>query len=193
MSISEIKRLKIEEIIDKYLPKGSMMWSYYLPHVESVKKKALAICDKNPHLQADRALVEAGAMLHDIGICRVFAPEIGCYGDAPYIRHGILGAEIVRQEGWDEIAPFCENHVGVGVTKADIIRQHLALPERDMIPQTIEQKIVAFADMFFSKSQNHLTTPKPIEKIHRSLLKYGADKIEVFNQWCELFGEGNSL
>jgi uncharacterized protein len=179
----------IAEIINIYFPAGSEARNYYLFHVESVTKKALAICDKNPHLQVDRALVEAAAMLHDIGICRVYAPDIGCYGEAPYIQHGILGAEIVRQEGWEEIAPFCENHIGVGITKTDVINQHLALPECDMTPQTIEQKIVAFADKFFSKSQNHLTTPKPVEKIRESLLRYGIDKVEIFDQWCELFEE----
>ena len=166
-----------------------MVRNYYIAHVECVTKKALAICDRNPHLQADRDLVAAGAMLHDIGICRVFAPEIGCYGDAPYIRHGILGAEIVRQEGWDEIVPFCENHIGVGLTETDIVNQHLALPKRDMFPQTIEQKIVTFADKFFSKSQKHLTTPKSIKKIRANLVRYGVEKIAIFNQWCELFGE----
>ena len=184
MFISEIKRL-----IDYYFPEGSAMRNYYLPHVESVTKKALAICDKNPHLQADRALVEAAAMLHDIGICRVFAPKIECYGEEPYIRHGVLGAEILRQEGWDEIAPFCENHIGVGITKDDVINQNLPLPQRDMVPQTIEQQIVAFADEFFSKSQKDLTTPDSIEKIREGLLRYGAEKVEIFNQWCELFGE----
>jgi len=179
----------IGEIIDTYFPDKGMMRSYYITHVERVTEKALAVCDRNPHLGADRDLVEAAAMLHDIGICRVFAPEIGCYGDAPYVRHGILGAEIVRQEGWDAIAPFCENHIGVGITEADVVNYRLALPRRDMFPQTVEQKIVAFADKFFSKSQNHLTTPKSIEKIHLSLLRYGAEKIDIFNQWCELFGE----
>jgi uncharacterized protein len=100
-----------------------------------------------------------------------------------------LGAEIVRQEGWSEVAPFCENHIGMGLTKADFINRNLPLPLCDMTPQTIEQQIVTFADKFFSKSQKHLTTPKSIEKIHKSLMKYGAEKIEIFNQWCELFGE----
>jgi uncharacterized protein len=162
MFTSEIKRLDIEKLINVYFPRGNKSRDYYLPHVESVTKMALAICDKNPHLQADRFLVEAAAMLHDIGICRVYAPEIGCYGEAPYIQHGIFGAEIVRQEGWSEIAPFCENHIGAGITKSDVITQKLALPERDMVPQTIEQEIITFADKFFSKSQNHLTTPKAI-------------------------------
>jgi len=178
----------IIEIIDTYFPKGSEMRNYYFLHVESVTKKALAVCDKNPHLQANRDLVEAAAMLHDIGICRVFAPEIGCYGEAPYIQHGILGAEIVRREGWDDIVPFCENHIGAGITKTDIITRHLALPERDMTPQTIEQQIVAFTDKFFSKSQKDLTTPKSIEKIRENLSQYGSDKVAIFNQWCELFG-----
>jgi len=179
----------IKEIIDVYFPAGSMVKNYYLIHAENVTKKALAICDRNPHLHADRSLIEAGAMLHDIGICRVFAPEIGCYGEAPYIRHGILGAEIVRQEGWDEIVPFCENHIGVGITEADIEKYRLALPKRDMTPQTIEQKIVAFSDKFFSKSQHHLDKPKSVEKIHASLLRYGVEKIAIFNLWCKLFNE----
>jgi uncharacterized protein len=181
----------IKEIIDAYFSAKSMAKKYYLLHVENVTKKALEICDKNPHLQADRVLVEYGSMLHDIGICRVFAPEIGCYEEAPYVRHGILGAEIVRQEGWKEIAPFCENHIGVGITVADIKHYRLPLPNRDMIPQTIEQKIVAFADKFFSKSQRPLSTPKSIEKIHASLLRFGSEKITIFNQWCELFGENS--
>ena len=179
----------IAEIINACFPQEGMMRSRYLIHVEYVTKKALAICDRNPHLRADRDLVEAGAMLHDIGICCVFAPEIGCHGDAPYVRHGILGAEILRQAGWDEIAPFCENHIGVGLTKTDIINQRLPLPERDMTPQTIEQKIVAFSDKFFSKRQDYLTTPKPIEKIRTGLLRYGAGKLIIFDQWCALFGE----
>jgi len=180
---------RIQEIIDAYFPVGSVMRDYYLLHVENVTKKALSICDRNPNLQANRDLVEAGALLHDIGICCVFAPEIGCYGEEPYIRHGVLGAEIVCREGLSEIAPFCENHIGVGITEADIVKYRLDLPVCNMIPQTVEQKMVAFADKFFSKSQHHLTVPKPIEKIHKGLLRYGVEKIAIFNQWCELFGE----
>jgi len=179
----------VPEIIDAYFPAGSEMRNYYLIHIENVTRKALAICDKNPHLQADRALVEAAAMLHDIGICRVYAPEIGCYGEAPYIQHGILGAKIVRQEGWNKIAPFCENHIGVGITKENVVNQRLALPKRNMTPQTIEQQIVTFSDKFFSKSQNYLTTPRSVEKICENLSKYGTEKVKIFHQWCKLFGE----
>ena len=43
--------------------------------------------------------VEEAAMLHDVGVCRVRAPEIGFYGSHPYIRHGVLGREILESGG----------------------------------------------------------------------------------------------
>lgn len=175
-------------IIDKYFPEGSPARRYYISHVESVTKMALDICDKNPALRADRELVETAAMLHDVGICKVNAPDIGCHGDAPYIQHGILGAEIVRNEGFPEIGDFCENHIGVGgFSKEYIVENRLPLPPRDMIPTTIEEKIVAFADKFFSKSAKSLTAPKKMEEIRRDAAKYGAEKVALFDEWLKMF------
>jgi uncharacterized protein len=178
---------KVWFIINKYFPEGSKARPYYVSHVESVTKKALELCRQHRDLNLDCALVEQAAMLHDIGIWSVNAPYIGCFGDAPYIQHGILGAKIVRNEELAEIAPFCENHIGTGITIADIRLQHLPLPERNMEPQTTEQKLVAYADKFFSKTQKNTTEPKSIEEIYKSLRRYGEEKITIFEQWRLLF------
>lgn len=176
-------------IIDKYFPEGTKRREYYLPHVDSVTKMALTICERHPELDADNELVETAAMLHDIGICRVHAPDIGCTGSAPYLQHGLLGAEIVRQEGMNEIAPFCTSHIGVGGLSKEYIRENgLPLPEQDMLPLAIEEKIVAFADKFFSKSHpTLLSTPKSISDIRRNIARYGADKVALFDEWRRLF------
>ncbi|MDR0363484.1 MAG: HDIG domain-containing protein [Bacteroidales bacterium] len=177
-------------VIDKYFLEGSKARDYYILHVESVAKMALKICDEKPQLHANRSLIETAVMLHDVGICKVNAPEIGCYGDAPYIQHGILGAEIVKKEGFHSIVTFCENHIGIGgFSKEYIAEYHLPLPHRDMIPITIEEKIVAFSDKFFSKSKKALTIPKSIEEIRQDLIKYGAEKVALFDEWSRMFIE----
>ena len=93
-------------------------------------------------------------MLHDIGIFMTRTPELGCHGKHPYICHGILGSDLLKKEGQPELALVCERHVGVGISKADIHRHRLQLPKRDMIPVSIEEQIVCYADKFFSKNGN---------------------------------------
>jgi hypothetical protein len=64
-----------------------------------VSDKALAIARMHPELNLDTRFVEEAAMLHDIGIYLCNAPEIDCHGEAEYICHGYLGADILRREG----------------------------------------------------------------------------------------------
>jgi uncharacterized protein len=76
----------------------------------------------------------------------------------------------------------------VGITIADIQKNNLPLPLRDMTPQTIEEKIICYADKFYSKSASNLLVPKPLEKVKKSIRKYGEDKWKVFEEMMELFG-----
>ena len=103
-------------------------------HGRMIAEKAAAIVQRLG-LDAETArLVEEAAYLHDIGVCRVYAPGIGCHGVEPYITHGVAGSLILEQEGLPLHARICERHTGVGLTAEDIRRQHLPLPERDMVP-----------------------------------------------------------
>ena len=67
-------------------------------------------------------------------------------------------------------------------------KHNLSLPKRDMTPQTIEEKIICYADKFFSKSTDNLLLPKPLKKVKKSVNKYGEDKWKVFEEMKEMFG-----
>ncbi len=175
-------------IIEKYYPIDSKRFRYYFTHCKTVTELALKIAAKNPHLNADVEYIETASMLHDIGIFMTNAPQIGCYGKHPYICHGYLGRELLEKEGLPNIAPICERHIGTGITLEDILQHRLPLPHRDMCPQSIEEKIICYADKFFSKSAKELTTPKPVQKILKKLSPFGEEKVLRFREFIEMFG-----
>lgn len=156
-----------------------------LVHSQAVANKALEIARQHPEWDADELFIEEAALLHDIGIVHVNAPAIECYGIEPYIKHGILGAEILRNEGLERHALVCERHTGTGLTLQQVIEQRLPLPHRDMQPLSIEEQIICFADKFFSKTR--LDTEKTIEQARRSLEKFGDEGLKKFDAWCEMF------
>jgi uncharacterized protein len=159
-----------------------------LEHSRNVARKALEIAVNSPLAgQLDTVFIAEAAMLHDIGVSQTDSPGLDCHGTEPYIRHGILGRELLEKEGLPRHALICERHIGVGLTIADIKRQNLPLPLRDMTPATPEERIVAAADLFYSKKNNALSVEKSVEKIRKNLGKFGADKVAVFDRWLEEF------
>jgi uncharacterized protein len=176
------------EILRKYAGNGTKAFQILIEHSTSVKMLALKIASHNPRFNINTRLLEAASMLHDIGIVKTHAPDIGCFGEYPYICHGYLGREILEAEGLHEIALFCERHTGTGLSKQEIISNHLPLPHRDMMPLTIEEKILCYADKFFSKSGKNLSQPKKLKKIYRNLSKHGEDKARRFDEFIGLFG-----
>ena len=108
-------------------------------------------------------------MLHDIGIFRCDAPGICCHGTEPYLRHGLIGGEIMRSEGFPRHARVCERHTGAGLTREEIINQDLPLPHQDFLPETLEEKLVCYADKFYSKS--HPDREKPFEQAKKSIAR----------------------
>ena len=172
------------DIIDKYCTSDSQK-QILLKHSRSVADKALEIARRHPEWNADEAFIEEASLLHDIGIVQVNAPAIECYGEEPYICHGILGADILRNEGMDRHALVCERHTGTGLTLQQIVEQGLPLPHRDMQPVSLEEQIICFADKFFSKTR--LDVEKSVEQARRSLEKFGAEGLAKFDKWCEMF------
>ena len=119
-------------IIEKFYGKeDSALKRILLVHSRAVAQKALRIVDAHPEMALDRQFVEEAAMLHDIGIIRCDAPGIECFGTEPYIRHGILGAAMLRSEGLERHARVCERHTGAGLSRQDIVSQNLPLPQQD--------------------------------------------------------------
>ena len=172
-------------IIDKYYPEENELKRILLTHSRSVADKALWIADKHPELNLDKAFLEEAAMLHDIGIFLTDAPGIFCFGDKPYICHGYLGADLLREEGFPRHALVCERHTGAGISAESIIKQDLPIPHREMLPVSMEEQVICFADKFFSKT--HLDREKSVEKALKSISRYGEDGVIRFKHWCECF------
>ena len=127
-------------------------------------------------------------MLHDIGICLTNAPGIECFGDEPYLLHGVIGASILRDEGAPQwMADVAERHTGTGLTRADFVAAGLADPGHDLLPRTQLERLVCYADKFFSKTRVG-APPKPIERVRASLAKFGPDALARFEKLYAEFG-----
>jgi uncharacterized protein (TIGR00295 family) len=160
-------------------------------HVKMVRDYAMEIAEQNP--AADRELVEAGALLHDIGRTRTHG-----------IDHAVAGAEILRKEGVDErIVRIVERHVGAGLTKEDAV--YLGLPPKDYLPETIEEKIVCHADNLIG-NRTHITIHDAIRTAQerwspggRERLKqmhfevFRPETVEVDRQMCREDAIGDAI
>lgn len=201
-------------LLHRYYPEDNALRRMLLHHSRQVCARALQIVERHPELGANRNLVEAGAMLHDIGIFLTDAPGIHCHGTAHYILHGSLGAQLLRNEAkqlkkekqqaeqlneeqlqaiqlqeelhfYEALARICERHTGTGLTRQAIIERGLPDPQQDLLPETIEEQIICYADKFYSKS--HLERERTIPQTLQSLEKFGDEGVEKFRHWTELF------
>jgi len=123
-----------------------------IKHCKAVRDVAVRIAKKT---NADVKLVEAGALLHDIGRSKTHD-----------IRHAIEGAKIAKKLGLcEEIVNIIERHIGAGLPAEEA--KKLGLPEKDYIPLTLEEKIVCHADNLVDDSKK-----RPIEyEVEKALLK----------------------
>lgn len=174
-----------QKIIDKYYPAGSRLRDIYMKHCRQVADLALQIAE-DKHLPLDPAEIEAAAMLHDIGICLTDAPGIDCHGTEPYLRHGLLGGQLLRSEGVPEIyARVAMRHTGAGLTADDIGRFGLPLPPGDYMPETLLEKLICYADKFYSKSGD--MQRKSLDRVRQSMEKFGGDTPARFEALHRLF------
>lgn len=177
--------MDVQAVFNKYYQPGTPLYNSVWSHSRLVADKALQLAQAHPELEIDRDFVYEAAMIHDIGVFLTNAPSIYCTGDQPYICHGVLGAELMRADGYPRHALVCERHTGTGLTVADIIAQNLPLPHRDMCPVSLEEKLVCFADKFYSKSNPD--REKPIDKVRKSVARYGEDSLRRFEEMAALF------
>ena len=174
-----------QSIIDEYYPSENELRRILMVHSRQVADRCLLIARKHPELRLDGEFLEEAAMLHDLGIFRTNAPGIQCFGTEPYIRHGIIGGEILRQKGWERHARVCERHTGTGLTAWDIEQQQLPLPHEDFMPEELEEQVVCYADKFYSKTRPG--TERTVMEAMRALEKFGWDGIKRFQKWVDLF------
>jgi uncharacterized protein len=176
------------ELIARHHPPGTLSHRILLNHGREVAALATAVAHRLGRQQpVDALFVSEAAWLHDIGIGLTNTPRLGCCGTAPYLAHGILGAELLRAAGLLRHALVCERHIGVGLSVADIDRQRLPLPRHDMRPQSLEEEIVAYADLFFSKTPDGPGGPRSVAEVRAKLGRFGAAKVMIFDTWHARF------
>ena len=176
------------KIIRKYYSPETRAYYLLTRHSEMVAEKSLSIAQRVRHLRPHPDFIREAAMLHDIGIFLTDEPMIGCHGEKEYICHGYLGREILEKEGLPLHALVCERHVGVGLSAREIEDKNLPVPKRDMLPLSIEEQIICFADKFFSKDAHFLLQEKPLERVRKGIARFGPEKLRRFDEWVKLFG-----
>lgn len=178
----------VEDLFDKYYAQAPLAHDILTRHSRSVARLALDINEQRA-LGLPPRLVEDAAMLHDIGIFMTDAPGIGCHGSEPYIRHGILGADLLRSEGVaEEIARVAERHTGAGILPDDIRQMGLPLPaDRILFPETMLEKLVCYADKFYSKSGD--MKQKSLDRVRASMARHSQPTLQRFEALHILFGQ----
>jgi uncharacterized protein len=112
--------------------------SNVIKHTELVTKKALEIGNilRKKGVPVNLELLEVGSYLHDIG-------RSATHG----VIHGFVGGQMLRELGYSEsLINLVERHVGAGITAEEAVK--MGLPKRDFLPNTIEEKILSYADKF---------------------------------------------
>lgn len=176
------------KIIHKYIKPDTKTYKYYLIHVTLVTKKALTIATNLKLKPKQLEFIEEAGMLHDIGICKVNSPILGCNGTHTYMAHVKIGKEILLNEKLPKHAEVAYRHNGVGICKEDIMQRGLPLPFEDILPQTLEQKIIAYSDLFFTKNPKHLWNERTHQEVLKNIEKYNFKQyVDVYEQWKKEF------
>ena len=140
----------------------------------------------------DYAFLHEACMLHDCGIIWCDAPSIFCFGTEPYMKHGELGAKYLRAidpRRYARAARVCERHIGAGLTADEIRAENLPLEPKDLLPETFEEKLVCYADNFYSKDLTRLTIKKSFERIAHNMERFGPGPLARLMRLHDMFGE----
>jgi len=125
-------------------------------------------------LEVDIQLVEIGALLHDLGRSKNHT-----------VDHALIGAQIAQFIGLPEqVINIIKRHVGAGITTEEAIS--LGWPKDIYSPQTLEEKIVCYADKLIDNAKR-----VPIEVEIKRLKHEG--KVEAAERVRNLYEEITTL
>jgi uncharacterized protein len=140
-------------------------------HCKAVTKLALETANilKERGLKIDFALVEIGALLHDIGRSKTHT-----------IHHAVVGAEIAKSAGFpDSVVSIIKRHVGGGITASEA--EKLGWPKDVYVPITLEEKIVSYADKLIESSKR-APIDITIEKLSGELKYEAAERVRKLHE-----------
>ena len=157
-----------------------------LVHGRAVADKAAEVARRFPEIATDYDFLYEAAMLHDIGMIGTSTASLHCGGAAPYLHHGLIGRKLLEEAGLPRHALVCERHFLTGVSREDIIREKMDLPLRDMLPVSWEERLICYADCFYSKKPQNLNKEKSPVKVLSGLPDFCRP---VFQTWLKEFRE----
>jgi uncharacterized protein len=149
-----------------------------ITHCQAVAQLAIEIAEefKAKSYPVDLALVEAGALLHDIGRSKTHG-----------VNHAIEGVKLAQIEGLpDTIICIIKRHVGAGITFEEA--EHLNWPKDNYVPQTLEEKIVCYADKCIS-GNDKISVETTIKQLYDKQLDDAAERVrKLHNEISSLLG-----
>lgn len=170
------------QLYQKYAPDekaAKAVWS----HTTLVLKIAEQLVKKN-NLEVNWEIAKPGILLHDIATFECeerYNPVVV----KPYIQHALLGSLITRAEGFDEtVSLMVERHIGLGISKDEIIANNYPLPKRDFLPETLEEKLLSYADKFHSKGRGFRSFEERVEQYKQ----YGDGPVKRLQIFRDQFG-----
>jgi len=150
-------------------------------HCKAVSNLAVKIarrCKRNG-VDVDLDLVRIGALLHDIGRSRTHS-----------VHHPIVGAEIAESLNLpEEIIKIIKRHLGGGLTSKEA--SELGWPSENYLPETIEEKIVTYADKLI-EGERIVPIEETVKKLSKRLGAHHPSIKRIMNlhrEITELCGE----
>ena len=144
-----------------------------IKHSIAVKDMAIKIAKKT---NADLKLVEAGALLHDIGRSKTHG-----------IKHGIEGVKIAKKLGLPiEIINIIEKHIGAGLVKKE--SKKLGLPAKNYLPETLEEKIVCHADNLIQDGKKQVIEIEVERALREGKNEYALRLVQLHKELSEICG-----
>jgi len=164
------ERLPSREQAIQYLHQAGCLGNV-IKHCKAVARLAVKfaeVCGKRG-IEVDSELVEIGALLHDIGRARTHS-----------VHHALIGAEIAKSLGMPEsVISIIRRHVGGGITQREA--KKLGWPSGIYIPQTIEEKIVSYADKLIEGSKR-VSIERTIDNFSKELSSSAIDRIRRLHE-----------
>jgi uncharacterized protein (TIGR00295 family) len=144
-----------------------------IDHCKAVRNVAIKIAKK---ADADVSLVETGALLHDIGRSKTHG-----------IRHVLEGIEIAKNLGLSKkIIRIIETHIGAGIPSNEA--KKLGLPEKDFIPETLEEKIICHADNLIDKNKRQDIEMEVEKALIKGMQNYASRLVKLHNELSKICG-----
>lgn len=147
-------------------------------HCQAVHDVALKIAEKT---SANQSLVEAGALLHDIGRSKSHG-----------IDHALIGARLARELGLSAaIVGIIEHHIGAGLSSNSA--KALGLPAKDFRPRTVEEKIVCHADNLIDDCRRQNIEVEVERALRENKKDYAMQLVKLHKEISELIGMDANL